>query len=169
MNTGYNKYNLEASFKKYLIAENISQDSIKNYLSDLRYFLGWSHSYLRKNGKMNDSSPDKKNIDINVVLVAELTTELIEAFKRDMVQTSLPRQSINRRLSTIRKFGQMCVFNKWVHHNPGSFIKSVSSKKSIAVDHSLIFAHYAEHLTILNKHPDDIKTILRDLKELLYS
>ena len=42
MDKQYNFYNFEASFKKFLLAENVSPITLKNYLSDLRHFLGWT-------------------------------------------------------------------------------------------------------------------------------
>src|SRR3989344_9210507 len=37
----YNLSNLEPKFKNFLLAENISVISIRNYLSDVRHFFGW--------------------------------------------------------------------------------------------------------------------------------
>ena len=39
---GYNLYNLEANFRTYLLAViNLKAITVKNYLSDIRYFIGW--------------------------------------------------------------------------------------------------------------------------------
>ena len=125
MKTGYNKYNLEASFKNYLLAENISRLSVKNYMSDLRFFLGWLHNYSKNLPIIDDLSgvnEDVRNIDT----LNQVTFENVEKFKNYLKGSNVPRQSINRRISTIRKFGEFCVKQGWLRVNPAKDVKSVS-------------------------------------------
>ena len=87
----YNLSNIEAQFKNFLIAGNVSQVTIRNYLSDLRYFLGWFRASY--------GSGD---------LIAELNAKqtILEDFKSFMLGSEIPIKTANRRLSTIRKFFQ---------------------------------------------------------------
>ncbi|MBI4004691.1 site-specific integrase, partial [Candidatus Roizmanbacteria bacterium] len=106
----YNQYNFESSFKKFLVAENISPVSIKNYLSDLRYFLGWL--------SLDSSEP-----------LAHLTKETIQAYLTYMQQSQLPSKTINRRLSTLRKFFSFCITQGWIDRNPAKHVENISMAK----------------------------------------
>lgn len=110
MGKGYNLYNLEPQFKKFLIAENISPISLKNYLSDLRYFIGW----------MNSISPKPESIDKNLVL----------EYRKYLFMNQLPRKTINRRLSTLRKLCSFCISQGWMKENPAKKIANINDESS---------------------------------------
>ena len=166
MQNTYNFYNLEASFKKYLLAENISLRTIKNYLSDLRYFLGWSHQYLEKTGLLANLRADLKNVDINVHLVSNLGSGLIMQYKTSMIEAVIPIQTVNRRLSSVRKFCQMAVVNKWLVTNPAAEIKSVNKNHTVATTDVLdTYVRFLLKSSLTNAR---INIIINDLKELIF-
>lgn len=106
MEKGYNLYNLEPQFREFLIAENISPISLKNYLSDLRYFFGWMSSKSLK-----IESIDKK---------------LVEEYRKYLLDNNLPHKTVNRRLSTLRKFCSFCISQGWMKENPAKKIGNIT-------------------------------------------
>lgn len=77
-------------FKESLRRERISSIFVKNYLSDLRHFLGWT-------GK--NRPPGEENI------FTHLTNETIDRYRQYLEQEmNLPPSTITRRLSSIRQF-----------------------------------------------------------------
>jgi integrase/recombinase XerC len=112
MDQRYNLYNFEALFKQYLIAENNSQITIKNYLSDLRHFIGWTILKL----KIDEASSEE--------FVASLETSLIEEYKQYLVANNIPQKTINRRLSTLRQFFTFCILQGWRKDNPAKKVNS---------------------------------------------
>ena len=86
----YNLYNFEAEFKRYLVSVNNSNVTIRNYLSDTRYFHGWliTTSFYSKDTLL-------------------LNSDMLLAYKAYLVAVGLPIKTVNRRLSSMRK---LCSF-----------------------------------------------------------
>jgi len=124
MNQQYNFYNLEASFKKFLLAENkiIKTISINNYLSDLRHFLGWLIFRL----KNYNIELDLENLSNFNLLAENITQSNLEQYKGYLVQNKIPHKTINRRLSTLRKFCTFCISQGWMKENPAKKIRNAS-------------------------------------------
>ena len=116
----YNFYNLEAKFKKFLHSENISLVSLRNYLSDLRHFFGWlvSKKDLFKNHNFE-------------AWITFISPEIIEKYKNEHLKSSLPSKTINRRLSTLRKFFYFCQLEKLLEKNPAKIVTNVSLTKNV--------------------------------------
>ncbi|MEK7597785.1 MAG: phage integrase SAM-like domain-containing protein [Patescibacteria group bacterium] len=112
MSETYNLYNLEAPFKEYLIAGNQKAVSIKNYLSDFRHFFGW----LISTGE--ETSPLQGSINIKTV----------SEYKSYLESNNIPHKTINRRLSTLRKFCSFCISQGWMKENPAKKIGNISIK-----------------------------------------
>ncbi len=104
MENTYNLYNLEAPFKNYLLAGNINPISIRNYLSDYRYFTGWM-------GKQKKHST--------------LSEELIGEYKNYLITSQLPIKTVNRRLSTLRKFCSFCISQGWLKENAAKKVANI--------------------------------------------
>ena len=132
----YNLYNFEAEFKQYLLAGNISSVSIKNYLSDFRHFTGWFTFVIASEAKQSlpagrqvngiATSPSASRDDIFNLI----TIDLITNYKSYLVENNLPVKTINRRLSTIRKFCTFCISQGWMKENPGKKISNVIASKA---------------------------------------
>ncbi|PIR58285.1 MAG: hypothetical protein COU70_01725, partial [Parcubacteria group bacterium CG10_big_fil_rev_8_21_14_0_10_35_15] len=116
----YNLYNLEAPFEEYLVAGNQKAVSIKNYLSDIRHFFGWMTSY----------SKSKKLILTNFnefQLISIVNEDFISEYKSYLESNNIPHKTINRRLSTLRKFCSFCISQGWMKENPAKKISNISS------------------------------------------
>ena len=109
-NHGYNEYNeynfnlLISEFKKFLQINGKSRITIKNYLSDLRFFFGWINTVLGLQPKLESL----KAID----------GAKIKEYKKYLLESGLPSSSINRRLSSLRTFFISCIENKILTINP---------------------------------------------------
>lgn len=132
MSNEYNFYNLEASFSSFLTAGNktIQLISVKNYRSDLRHFLGWLVLRL----KSEDVAYDTFNSD--ALLTQTITVDRIQQYKAYMLENQIPIKTVNRRLSTVRKFCSFGISQGWVTENPA---KSVQNEVSpLVVEDELI-------------------------------
>lgn len=156
---GYNAYNLEADFKKYLTAENISADSIKNYLSDYRHFIGWLSHLLSTQG-ITEPLLD--------AFMNSLTTSRIQEYKAHLVGDGIPEKTINRRLSTVRKFCAFCISQQWLKTNPAKAVENkqhTETASSETVGHYLkIYAYSLQSAKIKKQKIDEM---LADVQEFL--
>lgn len=136
----YNLYNLEAPFKLFLLAGNTKPVSIKNYLSDFRHFAGWLTS---RKAESNSS-----NFDIQIAD--------IEGYKAYLVDSSVPLKTINRRLSTIRKFCTFCISQGWLKENVAKKVTNITLTAGESKDLHCILTQFHEDSPIID---------LADIKE----
>lgn len=124
MDDRYNFYNLEAPFKSYLFAGNTKVASVtaKNYLSDLRHFLGWFIFALRASPEY-EQIVDKK--DFSVLINNFLNKKKVDLYKEYLASNNIPVKTINRRLSSLRKFCSFCISQGWLKENPAKHVKNV--------------------------------------------
>lgn len=105
----YNLNNLEALFKDFLVSGiKKSKNTIKNYLSDVRHFFGWIETAKQLRDFFYLSQTD------------------IEKYKKYLVDNAIPRRTINRRLSAIRK---LCFFSEQIgilQKNPSKQVANIS-------------------------------------------
>lgn len=133
----YNWYNLEPKFKNWLIAGNLissgiakkktsqlTQNTIKNYLSDIRHFLGW---LIFKLQAQNLKLKIEKNFPLAVL--NQVSINLIEEYKSYLVENKIPIKTTNRRLSTLRKFFSFCIDQGWLKENPAKEVKNINPEK----------------------------------------
>ena len=155
MDKRYNFYNFEASFKKFLLAENVSPITLKNYLSDLRHFLGWTILKIKAQNKKNfeNLSP--------LEFLNQIDESLVEEYKNYLVVNSIPAKTINRRLSTLRKFFSFCISQGWLKENPAKKIQNLKLK----IDS--IISSFALSLEKENLDQKTIKSYLEVVQQFL--
>jgi site-specific recombinase XerD len=155
MDKWYNFYNFEASFKKFLLAENVSPITLKNYLSDLRHFLGWTI--------LKSKAQDKKNFEnlSPLEFLNQINESLVEEYKNYLVVNAIPAKTINRRLSTLRKFFSFCISQGWLKENPAKKIQNLKLK----IDS--IISSFALSLEKENLDQKTIKSYLEVVQEFL--
>lgn len=103
----YNYTVILESFANYLIAEKISNVTIKNYLSDIRYFFGWFTTYYKKNGYFSKNFIHVNDGFILNPLVA--TYEHIIISYDSFLYESNSAATKRRRLYSLKKFIQFCL------------------------------------------------------------
>jgi site-specific recombinase XerD len=128
MDQWYNFYNFEALFKQYLLAENNSPITIKNYLSDLRHFLGWVILKLLR--EASSQSAEKVEKITSEEFIALIDAPLIEEYKQYLITNNIPQKTINRRLSTLRKFFTFCILQGWQKDNPAKKVNNLIASKN---------------------------------------
>jgi site-specific recombinase XerD len=155
MDKRYNFYNFEASFKKFILAENVSPITLKNYLSDLRHFLGWTILKIKAQNKKNfeNLSP--------LEFLNQIDESLVEEYKNYLVVNSIPAKTINRRLSTLRKFFSFCISQGWLKENPAKKIQNLKLK----IDS--IISSFALSLEKENLDQKTIKSYLEVVQQFL--
>ena len=155
MDKWYNFYNFEASFKKFLLAENVSPITLKSYLSDLRHFLGWTILKLK--------AQNKKNIEnlSPLEFLNQIDESLVEEYKNYLVVNAIPVKTINRRLSTLRKFFSFCISQGWLKENPAKKIQNLK----LNIDS--IISSFALSLEKENLDQKTIKSYLEVVQEFL--
>jgi site-specific recombinase XerD len=168
MQNTYNLYNLEASFKEYLLAGNAQPVSVKNYLSDYRHFFGWLNLYTKSNTPFQQSVSTNFN---EFQYISAICKQTILDYKSYLIDNSLPIKTINRRLSTVRKFCSFCISQGWMKENVAKHIPNVTQNNA---------ENYAEQrgkLQLLEEFKNDLKkdfgktqlinSYLEDVKEFL--
>jgi len=144
-----NQRDLILRFKKYLQESGLSQLSIKNYLSDIRQFLKW--------GKV--VSQRKKIQDTQYSL---LSSNLFSTYRSHLLDTKMPRSTVNRKLSSLRRFGQFLKKEKILKENPAQGISNLPQKEIPRILNN--FAHFLnkERLSSVS-----IKNYLADISRFL--
>lgn len=169
MNNEYNLSILEALFKDHLHAEKVSKVTIKNYRSDVKYFINWFYVYIRR--YIESVGGEDNGVSLIEVFILHSTDGLIEEFKQYLIASNIPLKTINRRLSSIRKFYAFCVKRGYLTENPSLSVSN--HKKSVQlipgvkeVTQKSIETKFEEYLSnSLNvQNADDI---MEDYKEFM--
>lgn len=145
MHIPYNLYNLEASFKQSLIAGNFSPISIKNYLSDLRHYFGWSN----KPNSCDLSDLFSENMVVN--------------YKSYLENSSFPTRTINRRLSTLRKFCAFLIKQGSIKINPAKGLTNSSFNNAFVT----VVKSYKKYLSNLATEQSEIDFQMDVVKKML--
>lgn len=94
----------------------------KNYLSDLRHFLGWLMFTLK-------ASPEHAQFvdkdDLPKLINEFLNWKIVESYKKYLQDNQIPIKTANRRLSTLRKFCSFCISQDWLKENPAKQTKNL--------------------------------------------
>lgn len=124
----YNLSDFEVDFKNYLSAViSLRPVSIKNYLSDVRYFSGWLATHT------------------NISFFSEISRETIDSYTRYLVSAQMPEKSLKRRLSTLRTLFQFAIAQEWMDTNPAKASKSVVKSISQAAQSN---THHSESMFV---------------------
>lgn len=148
----YNLYNAEAQFKIFLVAGNISDVSIRNYLSDYRHFCGWAE------GNTPRSALDKTEVD----------TSLFSGYQTYLLGSRLPPSTVKRRLSTLRKllefFRATGLIEDTVYVNSSI---PIQTKKPLASDlkYNNILSEFKYDL-LMEATPQQAEILLKDIGEV---
>lgn len=110
-------------FKNYLKETGLSQTTQKNYLADLRHFLKFVETkkatLLCHSELVSESAQMLKQVQHD-------TTKLFSEYHDFLTTTPLSLSSINRKLSSLRKFGQFLFESGKLDHNPAQKIKNLT-------------------------------------------
>ena len=135
----------------------LSPITIKNYLSDLRYFLAWLQY------KKQLSFEDKLSF------LNSITPELLLNYKEDLIKSKVSSKTINRRLSTLRKFFSFCISQGWIEENPAKKVRNIqkTSNKSKNLLTEPMLEEFESYLNNLGLNKAQKKKIADDVNEFI--
>jgi len=122
MGERYNFFQIEAEFRKYLSAGIASPLTLKNYLSDIRYFFSWLQFSYGIDGLALSDMPNYIN------------KSSLRAFDSYLESDKNAAATARRRLSTIHKFCSFCIKQGWLSENPAKLFddtKELDGKKQL--------------------------------------
>ena len=179
----YNQYNPEANnysssfenlikvFKCFLDSEKISKGSVRSYTSDVRHFLGWMVFFLEANHQSSTLHPQPLSSTFNhlssvVPLLEHINSKVLDAYKDYLVSNNIPSKTINRRFSSLRRFGLFCQSQGWSSSNQFETLRNISLNQPFPENiHHL--AEYRSELWKKSASKLTIKNYLNDVKQFL--
>lgn len=175
----YNQYNPEANnnsspfenlikvFKCFLDSEKISKGSVRSYTSDVRHFLGWLLFFLKSNKILTNLSPTiEQSNDGTIILLKHVNQKVLISYKDYLLSNNTPLKTINRRFSSLRRFGQFCKSQGWLSLNPFEILRNFSQNQPFP-ENEYHLAEYRAHLWKNNSSKATIKNYLNDVKQFL--
>jgi site-specific recombinase XerD len=126
----YNLHNLEALFHDFLSTDNVSKVSIKNYLSDIRYFLAWFGHHISNDIEYANQVLGQP-VNTMDLFVQKSGPELISCYVEYLLSNDTPYRTINRRLSALRRFYGFATTRGIVDADPTCSIRNVSAPADI--------------------------------------
>ena len=147
-------------FKTYLANTGISKLSLKNYMSDLNNFASWLIAYSTKIGA------NAGNLTEAVPFINEQTAD---EYKTSLASSTTSKLTINRRLSTLRKFGTFLVEENILDTNFTSNLEniSVAAKKVRKVRSKYDLAGFEEYLATQGVSKNTLKNYSADIRQFL--
>jgi len=125
-------------------------------MSDFRYFAGWT--------EMDGSKGEIRN-DINFI-----NAKVISEYKNYLVKNNFPNKTINRRLSTVRRFCSFCISQGWMKENPAKQIfniKNLPAGRQGQKSNTDILDQFRDDLKQENLDQSVITNYLADISEFL--
>ena len=150
----YNWYNLELNFRIYLSAvKKIRPVSVKNYLSDIRHFIGWTSSEA---AHLESTQPE-------IIMIPDN----LEKYRLYLISSNLPLKTVNRRLSTLRSFCEFLVSQNILQSNPSKLLRNQGGHIQAAPS-APIEGQYISSLEDLNLPKSELDVIAQDISEFIH-
>jgi len=142
---------LDTEFSTYLVKQNASEITRKNYVADIRNFFKWLNNCITIGSITLHENEDKP--------LQSITTEIVESFKRSLVTSKTPVATINRRLSALRMFFQFAVLTQKTIENPMTIVRNIPRTDAPYEANTLDIAlkEYVEQTTSAQDDIDDIR------------
>jgi len=179
-------------FKRYLVAEKISKGSVRSYLSDLRHFLGWLILFLKANNVLDVRSEkweagnevgSEKIIKSNLSpqypashfnlptsdflsLLKHVTPRVLEDYKIYLTSNNVPLKTINRRFSSLRRFGEFCLAQNWITENHFDTLRNISLNQPFP-ENEFHLGEFKNELWKKGSTKLTIKNYLNDVRQFL--
>jgi len=140
------------NFRHYLTdTKQVSQSTVKNYLSDLRHFLFWYTSCF-------PSKPfEVKKIDFT----------LLSNYKSHLLSQETAKSTTNRRLATLRVFCQYCHNSGLLEHSPASKLTNLPVTSSQEKKISDLVSRFGHWLKENHSSHNTIKNYTADVRQFL--
>jgi len=106
-------------FSEFIKNQRCSPSTCKNYLADLKHFLKFIE--VKQKGILNQVQDDN-----NTLQLQDNTAQLFSDYKNFLTASPLSLTSINRRLSTLRKFGDYLKSTNQFSKNPAVHLQNLT-------------------------------------------
>ena len=147
------------NFKIFLDNLRITSGTQRSYLSDIRHFLGW-YSLFVKTNRLIIKSNDPFGF------LGFITKKVISEYCEYQTSNKTPVKTINRRLSSLRKFGEMSVDQGWLSQNIFNETKNIDVNQPLPEDtHHL--NEYRDSLLKAGYTSQTIKSYLSDTRHFI--
>lgn len=175
----YNLYNLESKcssivslsieeivekFKLFLLKKRISRSSIRCYLSDIRHFLGWQDFFLKSN-HLYDSLKESPSHSLS--FLNYVNPSLLDTYKNYLVGNNTPQKTINRRFSSLRKFGAFSQEQGWLKVNLFDTLKNIPEEQKPFPESIYHLEEFKVYLWKNNLRKASLKNYLNDIKQFI--
>ena len=155
----YNSYNLELEFKMYLENKEYGSATVKNYLMDLRNFISWS-----KTGYENivNWEPLKNTLD------ELLLTDRLNLYFSSLRASKESIVTINRRMSSLRKFCSFCISQGWIEENYAKNVTNLNKTSSDKGFQEALIASFQKELDSQKISLSSQTNYLMDVREYIH-
>jgi len=147
--------NITQPFSLYLKSQQVSQNTLRNYLSDINHFLGWLDNYEFNLGS------DEPNI-----IAQKMSKATFKKYKQFLRKNSISVVTVNRRLSSLRQLSAFFVSQGWTENDQAKKITNITTKKEMDLSSQLI-TKFAKSLTKEEKSSSTIRNYLSDVRNYL--
>jgi len=176
----YNVYNLEVNgssidsygieeiikkFKTFLLLKKISPGTIRSYLSDVRHFFAWLESFLKSTHLPSSNF---------LLLLKHLNQDVLNAYKNSLISNNAPQKTINRRFSSLRKFGAFSQDQGWSvsseqdqRENAFDTLKNIPEEGRPFPETENHLEEFKVHLWKKNRSKATLKNYLNDIKQFI--
>ena len=148
-------------FKTFLIDSGVSKLTIKNYISDLNQFANWLIAYTTQIGV------HANNLTEAVPFINDNTAN---EYKTSLASSTSSKLTINRKLSTLRKFGSFLTIEGVMDYDFTSNLVNLSTttkktKKQVPSKQEL--KGFEEYLTSQGVSKNTLKNYSADVRQFL--
>ena len=147
--------NITQPFSLYLRSQRVTENTLRNYLVDVRHFLSWLTNFYP------ELISDKPNI-----IAQNISPVIFNKYKDFLKSNQIASSTINRRLSTLRKLSQFFVSQGWRQTNPGKKVTNITSKK-VNGSYWQTLNNFAKSLKSEGKSQSTIRNYLSDVRGFL--
>lgn len=144
-------------FLDYLGAQDISDNSLKNYKSDISHFAAWLMFKIRSWGVYAEKLQEAVHF---------IRQETAQEYKGYLTRNDIPESTINRRLSTLRHFGRFLLDSQVLDFNFSDEVSNVSTKELMEEGHPIVL-HFEKHLEKEDISETTVKNYKSDIKQFI--
>lgn len=150
-----NRKSITRPFSLYLRSQKIAENTVRNYLIDVRHFLNWlENSYP----ELVSDKPD--------ITAQNISSDVLKNYKEFLKENNTSPATINRRLSSLRKLSGFFISQGWKRSNPGKKVANITSKKETDSDWQIL-NRFAKSLKEEGKSSSTIRNYLSDVRGYL--
>ena len=161
MNDNYDR--VKQQFLDYLSQDGVSEATLKFYASDLNHFERWLLTKLADLGSVASNLTEA---------FPYLSPSTAQEYKNSLNSASNPIATINRRLSTLRRFSVFLSESGYLTYDFAQNLTNISASKlkhinttSASARHAV--AEFERHLLAKKKSANTVRNYIADVKQFL--